>query len=57
MRTYPSCLLAGGAWVMTEVGEGSVGCRGSYPKCSGSEPGRTMVGVGVEMMTGLGTIS
>lgn len=57
MRTYPSCLLAGGAWVMTEVGEGSVGCRGSYPKCSGSEPGRTMVGVGVETMTGLGTIS
>lgn len=25
----PSCLLEGGAWVMTEVGDGSVGCRGS----------------------------
>lgn len=42
---------------MTEVGEGSVGCRGSYPKCSGRDPGRTIVGVGVEMIIGFETFS
>lgn len=57
LLTYPSCLLEGGACVMTEVGEGSVGCRGSYPKCSGKDPGRMMVGVGVEMITGFEALS
>lgn len=29
---YPSCLLEGGACVITDVGEGSVGCSGSLLK-------------------------
>lgn len=45
--------LEGGACVMTEVGEGMVGWRPSKPKCSGREPGRTMVGVGAELLGGV----
>lgn len=45
--------LEGGACVMTEVGEGMVGWRASKPKCSGREPGRTMVGVGAELLGGV----
>lgn len=45
--------LEGGACVMTEVGEGMVGWRPSKPKCSGREPGRTMVGVGAEILGGV----
>lgn len=39
--------------MMTDVGEGMVGCRASKPKCSGSEPGRTIVGVGAEFLGGV----
>lgn len=49
---YLSCLLEGGACVMTEVGEGRVGWSASLLKCRGREPGRTMVGVGAELTTG-----
>ena len=58
--------LEGGVGVMTEVGEGMVGCRASKPKWSGREPGLgrigrapclTMVGVGAELSTDLGGVS
>lgn len=42
-------LLEGGVRVMTDVGDGWVGFIESYAKCRGSEPGRTMVGVGVAL--------
>ena len=42
---------------MTEVGEGMVGCRASKPRWRGSEPGRTMVGVGAELTAGRGGVS
>lgn len=42
-------LLEGGVRVMTDVGDGWVGFIASYPKCRGSDPGRTMVGVGVAL--------
>lgn len=42
-------LFDGGVLVITEVGEGWVGFMASNPWWSGSEPGRTMVGVGVEL--------
>lgn len=38
---------------MTEVGDGMVGWRASKPKCSGREPGRTIVGVGAELLGGV----
>ena len=52
--THPSCLLEGGVCVMTDVGEGSVGFSESNPMWRGSEPGRTMVGVGAELGAGFG---
>lgn len=49
---YPKLVrLEGGACVMTEVGEGMVGWRASKLKCR--EPGRTMVGVGAELLGGV----
>lgn len=51
--TYPKVRFEGGACVMTEVGDGMVGCRASKPKCSGREPGRTIVGVGAEFLGGV----
>lgn len=54
---YPSCLLEGGACVITDVGEGRVGCSGSLLKCRGREPGRTIVGVGAELTKGFVRIS
>lgn len=54
---YPSCLLEGGACVITEVGDGRVGCSTSVVRCRGREPGRTIVGVGAELATGFVRIS
>lgn len=54
---YPSCLLEGGACVITDVGEGRVGCSESLLKCKGREPGRTIVGVGAELAEGFVRIS
>lgn len=52
--THPRLVrLEGGACVMTEVGEGMVGWRASKPKCSEREPGRTIVGVGAELLGGV----
>lgn len=51
--THPRVRLEGGACVMTEVGDGMVGWRASKPKCSGREPGRTIVGVGAELLGGV----
>lgn len=51
--TYPRFRLEGGACVMTEVGDGMVGWSASKPKCSGREPGRTIVGVGPEILGGV----
>lgn len=54
---YLSCLLEGGACVITDVGDGNVGWRASLLKCRGREPGRTIVGVGAELATGFERIS
>lgn len=37
---------------MTEVGEGMVGWKASKPGWRGREPGRTIVGVGAEILGG-----
>lgn len=50
-------LFEGGVLVITEVGEGWVGIMESNPWWRGSEPGRTIVGVGVELAAVLGGTS
>lgn len=51
--THPRVRLEGGVCVMTDVSEGMVGCMASKPRCRGREPGRTMVGVGAELLGGV----